>query len=101
VPRRDVRFTPESGHRSARWQCPLWAISRRDRVIPSPLFPTFQKNRGAFLRLSGFVTIRDISSVTAIVGTGAMTTFDYIAIGVLIVLGVFAVAATSHGKFKL
>jgi hypothetical protein len=30
-----------------------------------------------------------------------MTTFDYIAIGVLIVLGVFAVAATSHGKFKL
>ena len=23
----DVRFTPESGHRSARWQCPLWAIS--------------------------------------------------------------------------
>jgi hypothetical protein len=48
-----------------------------------------------------FVTIRDTSSVTAIVGTGAMTTFDYIAIGVLIVLGVFAVAAASRGKFKL
>jgi hypothetical protein len=29
-----------------------------------------------------------------------MTTFDYIAIGVLIVLGVFAVAAASRGKFK-
>jgi hypothetical protein len=48
-----------------------------------------------------FVTIRDIASVAAIVGTGAMTTFDYIAIGVLIVLGVFAVATVSGGKFKL
>jgi hypothetical protein len=37
----------------------------------------------------------------AIVGTGAMTIFDYIAIGVLIVLGVFAVAAVFGGKFKL
>jgi hypothetical protein len=39
--------------------------------------------------------------VTAIVGTGAMTAFDYIAIGVLIVLGVFAVTAVSGGKLKL
>ena len=23
----DVRFTPKSGHRPARWQCPLWAKS--------------------------------------------------------------------------
>ena len=30
-----------------------------------------------------------------------MTTFDYIAIGVLIALGVFAIAAVSSGKFKL
>jgi hypothetical protein len=30
-----------------------------------------------------------------------MTTADYIAIGVLIVLGVFAVAAAYGGKFKL
>jgi hypothetical protein len=30
-----------------------------------------------------------------------MTTADYIAIGVLIVLGVFAIAAVSSGKFKL
>jgi hypothetical protein len=30
-----------------------------------------------------------------------MTTFDYIAIGVVIVLGVFAVAAGSGGKFRL
>jgi len=30
-----------------------------------------------------------------------MTTADYIAIGVLIVLGVFAFAAASGGKFKL
>jgi hypothetical protein len=30
-----------------------------------------------------------------------MTIFDYIAIGVLIVLGVFAVTAVSGGKFKL
>jgi hypothetical protein len=30
-----------------------------------------------------------------------MTIFDYTAIGVLIVLGVFAVAAVSGGKFKL
>jgi hypothetical protein len=30
-----------------------------------------------------------------------MTTFDYIAIGVLVVLGVFAVAAVSGGKLKL
>jgi hypothetical protein len=30
-----------------------------------------------------------------------MTTADYIAIGVLIVLGVFAIAAVSGGKFKL
>jgi hypothetical protein len=30
-----------------------------------------------------------------------MTIADYIAIGVLIVMGVFAVAATSGGKFKL
>jgi hypothetical protein len=64
-------------------------------------FLTLQKNRGAFLPCRVFVTIRDIVSVTAIVGTGAMTTFDYIAISVLIVLGVFAVAASSRGKFKL
>jgi hypothetical protein len=30
-----------------------------------------------------------------------MTTADYIAIGVLVVLGVFAIAAVSSGKFKL
>jgi hypothetical protein len=30
-----------------------------------------------------------------------MTAADYIAIGVLIILGVFAVAAISGGKFKL
>ncbi len=30
-----------------------------------------------------------------------MTIADYIAIGVLIVLGVFALAAVSAGKFKL
>lgn len=30
-----------------------------------------------------------------------MTVADYIAIGVLIVLGIFAVAAASGGKFKL
>lgn len=30
-----------------------------------------------------------------------MTIFDYTAIGVLIVLGVFAVAAVSGSKFKL
>ncbi len=34
-------------------------------------------------------------------GTGAMTAFDYIAIGVLIVLGVFAFAVVSGGKLKL
>jgi hypothetical protein len=54
-----------------------------------------------FCACRGFVTIRDIASVTAIVGTGAMTIFDYIAIGVLIVLGVFAMTAVSGGKFKL
>jgi hypothetical protein len=36
-----------------------------------------------------FVTIGDIGFVTAIVGTGAMTT-DYFAIGVLIVLALWA-----------
>jgi len=36
-----------------------------------------------------FVTIEDIEFVTAIVGTGAMTT-DYFAIGVLIVLALWA-----------
>jgi hypothetical protein len=30
-----------------------------------------------------------------------MTTADYIAIGVLMVFGVFAIAAASGGKFKL
>jgi hypothetical protein len=30
-----------------------------------------------------------------------MTTADYIAVGVLIVMGVFTVAAASGGKFKL
>jgi hypothetical protein len=30
-----------------------------------------------------------------------MTTADYIAIGVLVVLGIFAVTAISSGKFKL
>jgi len=30
-----------------------------------------------------------------------MTIFDYIAIGVLIVLGAFAVTAVSGGRFKL
>jgi hypothetical protein len=30
----NVRFTPKSGHRSARWQCPLCANSgRRDTLI--------------------------------------------------------------------
>jgi hypothetical protein len=32
----DVRFAPESGHRSARWQCPLCATSRH---------PASQQNR--------------------------------------------------------
>jgi hypothetical protein len=36
-----------------------------------------------------FVTIGDIGFVTAIVGTGAMTT-DYFAIGVLIILALWA-----------
>ena len=48
-----------------------------------------------------FVTIRDVASAAAIVGTGAMTIFDYIAIGALIVLAVFAVTAVFGGKFKL
>jgi hypothetical protein len=56
--------------------------------------------RLAFLSLSGFVAF-----VTYIVdghrGDGAMTAFDYIAIGVLIALGVFAVASAFGGKFKL
>jgi hypothetical protein len=30
-----------------------------------------------------------------------MTTADYIAIGVLIVVGIFAIAAVAGGKFKL
>jgi len=39
--------------------------------------------------------------VAAIVGTGAMTTADYIAIGVLIVVAIFAIASVAGGKFKL
>jgi hypothetical protein len=35
------------------------------------------------------------------VRTGLLTTADYIAIGVLIVIGVFAIAAASGGRFKL
>jgi hypothetical protein len=30
----DVRFTPESGHSSARSRCPLWAKSRHDQLTP-------------------------------------------------------------------
>jgi len=71
------------------------------RFVEGFAFLTRQKNVGAFRACRGFVTIRDIASVTAIVGTGAMTIFDYIAIGVLIVLGGFAVTAVSGGEFKL
>ena len=52
-----------------------------------------------------FVEIRDIASVTAIMGTGAMTIFDYTAIGVLIVLSVspslLFLAASSSYEFGL
>ena len=75
------------------------------RLTDGFAFLTFQKNGGAFRRLSGFATNRDIASVAAIVGTGAMTTFDYIAIGVLIVLGVSpslqVLAASSGYGFSL
>jgi hypothetical protein len=64
-------------------------------------FLAFQKTGGAFASVSGFCHNSWRSIVTAIVGTGLMTTADYIAIGVLIVLGVFAIAAVSGGKFKL
>jgi hypothetical protein len=36
---RDVRFTPKSGHRSARWQCPLCATFGREQP---------QQNRSLF-----------------------------------------------------
>jgi hypothetical protein len=80
-------------------QCPLCAKSRRDTDRFASL--TFQKNGGAFLRLSGFCRNSGHSIGDGHRGDGAMTTLDYIAIGVLIALGVFAVAAVSGGKFKL
>jgi len=29
----DVRFTPESGHRSAVWKCPFWATNRHSATV--------------------------------------------------------------------
>jgi hypothetical protein len=73
-----------------------------DRLV-GPRFTdglTFRKVESSWAcRVS--VTIRDIASGRPSWGRGAMTTFDYIAIGVLIALGVFAIAAVSSGKFKL
>jgi hypothetical protein len=58
-----------------------------------------QENRGGFPSLSGFCHNLQCNVVPAI-GGGAMTIADYIAIGVLIVLGIFAAAAAAN-KLKL
>jgi hypothetical protein len=62
---------------------------------------TFQKNVGAFARLSGFCHNSGDRMGHGHRGDGAMTIFDYVAIGALIVLGVFAVTVVSGGRFKL
>lgn len=62
---------------------------------------TFRKTWERSSACRAYVTIREIGWAAAIVGTGAMTIFDYVAIGALIVLGVFAVTVVSGGRFKL
>jgi hypothetical protein len=49
----DVRFTPESRHRSARWQCPLWAITGH---------PTCQSRIRRAAQRSGLIVTRPILS---------------------------------------
>jgi hypothetical protein len=39
----NVRFTPKSGHRSARWQCPLCAISRHRPYLRSNTPRSFKR----------------------------------------------------------
>ena len=89
----DVRFVPKADICNAANSCLF------DHLV-GPWF-ALQKNRERSWARRDFVTICEIGSVTANVGTGAMTAFDYIAIGVLIGLGVIAVTAVSGGKFKL
>jgi hypothetical protein len=64
-------------------------------------FSDLPETRCSVLALVGFLSQFAMNIVPAIVGTGAMATADYVAIGVLIVLGVFAIAAVSGRRFKL